>query len=60
MTHISRRSFPPYIELRSGRHRATFGEDRWVLDNRLPRFAPNGFAGYIGSCIDISDRIASE
>jgi PAS domain S-box-containing protein len=32
------------------------GEYRWVLDDGVPRFAPDGgFAGYIGSCIDITD-----
>ena len=36
-------------------HRAD-GEYRWVLDNGVPRFEPDGrFAGYIGSCIDITD-----
>jgi two-component system sensor kinase FixL len=33
------------------------GEYRWVLDNGAPRFAPDGtFIGYIGSCIDITER----
>jgi CheY-like chemotaxis protein len=33
------------------------GEYRWVLDNGVPRFAPDGtFSGYIGSCVDITDR----
>ncbi len=33
------------------------GEYRWILDNGVPRFTPDGtFAGYIGSCIDITDR----
>ena len=33
------------------------GEYRWLLDYGTPRFRPDGsFAGYIGSCIDISDR----
>ena len=33
------------------------GEYRWVLDRGAPRFSPDGmFAGYIGSCMDISDR----
>ena len=28
---------------------------RWVLDNGVPRFSPDGaFLGYIGSCIDIT------
>jgi two-component system cell cycle sensor histidine kinase/response regulator CckA len=34
----------------------TDGEYRWVLDNGVPRFGPGGsFAGYIGSCIDLTD-----
>ena len=33
------------------------GECRWLLDYGTPRFRQDGsFAGYIGSCIDISDR----
>jgi len=37
------------------------GEYRWVLDTGVPRFEPDGvFAGYIGSCIDISDRRQAE
>lgn len=37
------------------------GEYRWVLDTGIPRFAPDGtFVGYIGSCIDISDRVSAE
>ncbi len=33
------------------------GKYRWLLDNGVPRFAPDGvFSGYIGSCIDITDR----
>jgi two-component system sensor kinase FixL len=33
------------------------GEYRWVLDNGAPRFASDGtFLGYIGSCIDITER----
>ena len=32
------------------------GQYRWVLDNGVPRFESSGvFAGYIGSCIDITD-----
>ena len=31
------------------------GAYRWVLDNGVPRFSPEGaFLGYIGSCIDIT------
>lgn len=39
------------------RLRRADGEYRWVLNTGKPRFTPNGnFIGYIGSCIDISDR----
>jgi PAS domain S-box-containing protein len=32
------------------------GEYRWVLDSGVPRFSTDGvFAGYIGSCIDITE-----
>jgi len=37
------------------------GEYRWILDTGVPRFATDGtFLGYIGSCVDISDRKQSE
>ncbi len=37
------------------------GEYRWVLDSGTPRFAPDGaFLGYIGSCIDITERKLAE
>jgi len=33
------------------------GEYRWILDRGTPRYTPSGeFAGYIGSCVDITDR----
>jgi PAS domain S-box-containing protein len=33
------------------------GEYRWLLDRGSPRYHPDGaFAGYIGSCIDITER----
>src|SRR6185369_9036196 len=33
------------------------GDYRWVLDTGIPRYGAGGaFAGYIGSCIDITDR----
>jgi PAS domain S-box-containing protein len=37
------------------------GEYRWVLDSGAPRFSSQkDFLGYIGSCIDITDRRESE
>jgi PAS domain S-box-containing protein len=46
------------MEFRIRRHD---GEYRWVLDAGVPRFNPNGsFAGYIGSCIDVTERKAAE
>lgn len=37
------------------------GEYRWILDTGVTRFTPNGdFAGYIGSCIDITERKLGE
>ena len=37
------------------------GEYRWILDAGVPRFDADGcFLGYIGSCLDISDRKRSE
>ncbi len=43
------------------RLRRADGEYRWVFDTGVPRFNLNNtFAGYIGSCIDISDRKDAE
>jgi len=37
------------------------GEYRWVVDYGAPRFESDGtFRGYIGSCIDITERKSSE
>ncbi|HEV3147141.1 MAG TPA: PAS domain-containing protein [Chthoniobacterales bacterium] len=37
------------------------GEYRWLLDTGTPRFASDGaFLGYVGSCIDISERKLAE
>jgi PAS domain S-box-containing protein len=43
------------------RLRRADGEYRWVLDRGTPRYTPDGtFAGYIGSCVDITERRAAE
>src|SRR6201997_2740719 len=37
------------------------GEYRWVFDIGVPRYTQEGsFAGYIGSCIDITERMRAE
>ncbi|MBD2517322.1 response regulator [Nostoc sp. FACHB-973] len=37
------------------------GKYRWIFDVGVPRFTPEGdFLGYIGSCIDITERKAAE
>jgi PAS domain S-box-containing protein len=37
------------------------GEYRWMLDIGVPRFHKDGsFAGYIGSCVDVTDRKLAE
>jgi PAS domain S-box-containing protein len=43
------------------RLRRSDGEYRWILDRGTPHFAAGGaFLGYIGSCIDITERKGSE
>jgi len=43
------------------RLRRADGEYRWVLDKGVPRNTPKGeFAGYIGSCLDITERKLAE
>jgi two-component system, LuxR family, sensor kinase FixL len=43
------------------RLRRNDGEYRWVLDSGTPHFADDGtFLGYIGSCIDITERKRAE
>ena len=44
---------PFQIEYRLRRHD---GEFRWIFDTGVPRFIDHEFAGYIGSCIDVTDR----
>jgi signal transduction histidine kinase len=46
------------MEYRARRHD---GEYRWILDTGVPRFNPGGsFAGFVGSCLDITDRKLAE
>src|SRR5438876_5589247 len=43
------------------RLRRNDGEYRWILDIGTPRFSDNGeFLGYIGSCIDLTERKQAE
>ena len=51
----ARRSFQMEYRLR----RAD-GEYRWLLDNGTPRYREGEFAGYIGSCIDITEKRLTE
>ncbi len=49
---------PFTVEYRLRRHD---GEYRWLLDTGTPRFESDGtFLGYIGSCIDITERRQAE
>ena len=46
------------MEYRLRRHD---GEYRWILDIGVPRFNPDrSFAGYIGSCMDVTERKLAE
>lgn len=46
------------MEYRVRRHD---GEYRWIFDTGVPRFNSDGtFAGYIGSCLDITERKLAE
>ena len=42
------------------RLRRADSEYRWLIDNGIPTFAGDAFTGYIGSCVDISERKQAE
>jgi len=43
------------------RLRRADGEYHWVMDNGIPRYTSEGeFVGYIGSCIDVTERRQTE
>jgi PAS domain S-box-containing protein len=55
--HFARRE-PFEMEYRLRRHDGAW---RWVLDRGTPTHAADGtFLGYIGSCIDVSDRVEAQ
>ena len=57
-TQAFNRHEPFTMQYRLRRHD---GEYRWLLDRGVPRFnADDTFAGYIGSCLDITDRKLAE
>jgi len=55
--HVYLDSFVARLSFRMEyRLRRADGEYRWILDQGLPRYGPEGrFAGYIGSCVDITE-----
>jgi PAS domain S-box-containing protein len=57
LSHFRTRE-PFQMEYRLLRHD---GQYRWVLDQGVPNINPDsGFEGFIGSCVDITDRRATE
>jgi PAS domain S-box-containing protein len=42
------------------RLRRADGEHRWILDKGVPLFEDGRLAGFVGSCLDITDRLDAE
>jgi PAS domain S-box-containing protein len=61
-TELYEQSFDQRKEFRMEyRLRRYDGEYRWILDIGVPRIGPEEvFAGYIGSCVDVTDRKRAE
>jgi PAS domain S-box-containing protein len=61
-SEIYRRAFDQRQPFRKEcRVRRLDGQYRWMLDIGVPRFHEDGsFAGYIGSCVDVTDRKEAE
>jgi len=55
-------SFDAHVEFEMEyRLRRHDGEYRWIVDQGAPSFKPDGtFSGYVGSCLDITDRKRAE
>jgi PAS domain S-box-containing protein len=60
--HVYQTAFETHEPFRvEYRLRRADGEYRYILDEGVPRFTPDGtFLGYIGCCIDIEDRKLAE
>ena len=49
---------PFSVEYRLRRANGNYG---WIFDTGVPRYTPAGdFAGYIGSCVDMTDKVLAE
>lgn len=56
-TAAFQRRGPFEIQYRLRRHD---GEYRWLLDKGVPLLSDGALAGFVGSCVDVTERIAAE
>jgi PAS domain S-box-containing protein len=57
LDHFNRREIFE-MEYRLRRHDGAW---RWIFDRGAPMFGPDGeFAGYVGSCTDVTDRVEAQ